>query len=263
MSDDDKQPSLDLEPESPENNKGGFGSYLRRNIVAGLLAIAPLVITVYILRAIVLGLDRFMLQLVPQRYQPEAFLNYDIPGFGLLAGFFLLFVIGVFVRNLLGRRLWVWWENLFSNIPGVRPVYNSIKQIIDTVSKSNSKSFREVVMVEYPRKGIWAIAFVTGTTKGEVQNIIDDEMINVFLPTTPNPTSGFLLFVPKRDIIKLHMTVDQGIKMVISAGIVTPSVTEGKIALKEQKIRQEHAEQEEKEVEKKLEEKSKETKPKK
>jgi uncharacterized membrane protein len=133
-----------------------------------------------------------------------------------------LTLIGFVTANFLGRTLLGFGERFVDRMPVVRSIYGALKQIFETVLAQSSTSFREVVLVEYPRKGVWALAFVTSTTRGEVQNLVEDEVVNVFLPTTPNPTSGFLLFVPRRDLVVLHMTVEEGIKMVISGGLVTP-----------------------------------------
>lgn len=239
--DDDRQTQLTLEEpvkgdddsSAQVKKKGGVISYLRNNLLAGVLFVAPLLITFYVIRFLVGVLDNALSSLIPEKYSPTNFLPYDIFGMEIVVGLILLIFIGIFARNFVGQRLLSWWEKFLKNIPGVRTIYGATKQIIETVTSSSSDSFREVVMVEYPRKNSWAIAFVTGKTQGEVQKLTDSEMINVFLPTTPNPTSGFLLFVPKKDLIPLHMTVDQGIKMVISAGIVTPSLAEGKAAVEE------------------------------
>lgn len=212
---------------------GKLFAWIRGNFFAGLFVVLPIIITIALIRFLVELLDSAASSMFPQKYALSNYLPYDVFGVELLIGAFVLVVIGMLTKNFMGAAMMRTLERMVKRIPGVRGIYNAVKQIIDTVATSNSESFREVVLVEYPRPGLWAIAFVTGKTTGEVQKLRDDEMVNVFLPTTPNPTSGFLLFVPKRDIKKLHMTVDQGIKMVISAGIVTPSMAEGKAALKE------------------------------
>ncbi len=234
--------------------KGGLMAWLRTNFFTGFIVLLPIAITIYLFQLIVISLDTFVLSMVPPQYHPSNFLSSLIPGdreihvygVGLLSGFLSLVFVGVLTKNFFGRVLLKWWERLVSSIPGVRAIYGSTKQVIDAITSTSSASFREVVMVEYPRPGLWAIAFVSGKTKGEVQSTSEEEMLNVFLPTTPNPTSGFLLFVPEKDVIKLNMTVDQGIKMVISAGIVTPTKAEGVKALKKQaKIKAEEKKMEE------------------
>ncbi len=209
-------------------------SFVRTNIMAGLFVSLPVLVTYFLLKTLVVGLDSWLISAIPLKYQPVSLLpdGVHIYGLGLFGGLVILFIAGLFARNFFGKKLLGWWDYIISSIPGVNSIYSATKQIVDTVSQSNSKSFREVVLVEYPRKGIWCIAFVTGTTKGEVQNLIEDDMVSIFLPTTPNPTSGFLLFVPRKDLQTLNMTVDQGIKMVISAGIVTPDIIKAKKAIK-------------------------------
>jgi len=210
----------------------GFGAFVRANLLAGLFIVLPLYITFYIIKILVGMLDSAISSLFPAKYTPSNLLPYDIFGVEILVGIVILVLIGAFARNVVGIKFVKWWEDLLCSIPWVRTIYSSVKQIIDTLSKSNSRSFREVVLLEYPRKGLWAIAFVTGETRGEIQDLQKEEVVNIFLPTTPNPTSGFLLIVPRKDLIPLHMTVDQGVKMVISGGIVTPSKAEGKAAMR-------------------------------
>lgn len=210
---------------------GGFLSWLKSCFFTGIFSMAPVLITFLLIRFTVRLLDGAATSIFPKKYAPSNYLPYDIPGFEILLGFVLIVILGAFVRNYIGAKLLRWGEGIMLSIPGVKTIYSSVKQVIDTVSTSNSASFREVVLVEYPRKGIWAMGFVSGKTQGEIQRMTEDEMLNVFLPTTPNPTSGFLLFVPKKEIRPLHMTVDQGIKMLISAGIVTPTSAEGYDAL--------------------------------
>lgn len=242
MTDDQNFETPQVEEEaSPLNACGRFMRYIRGSVLTGIIVTAPLVITIWLLRIVIITLDEFMLNFIPPRFHMDnvlenrfgVYLPFEIHGLGLLAGFVFVLLVGILTRNFFGRKLVSLGEYVLNQIPGVRSVYVSIKQVIETIASTNSKSFRQVVMVEYPRKGIWAIAFVTGKTKGEVQQLTDDEVLNVFLPTTPNPTSGFLLFVSKKDLIPLHMTIEQGLKMVISAGIVTPTLSEGKQALKQ------------------------------
>ncbi|MAI07667.1 MAG: hypothetical protein CMF61_01780 [Magnetococcales bacterium] len=219
-----------------QTKKPGFLSWLRGCFLTGLLVVLPIIITFYIIKFTVSVVNNVAESFFPPRFAPSNFLPYDIPGVELFMGVLALVFIGISVRNFVGAKLVKWAENIVTSIPGVRSIYGAVKQVIDTVSVSNSSSFREVVMVEYPRPGLWAIAFVTGETKGEVGRSQKCDLVNVFLPTTPNPTSGFLLFVPRSELKPLHMTVEQGVKMVISAGIITPTTAEGYDALqKEQK----------------------------
>ena len=216
----------DVQPQNQDaetlRKGGGLFGFLRRNFIAGLFVIAPAVVTFVILKALVTTLDAAILGMLPPKLQPETYLTRTLPGFGLLGGFVILVLIGMMARNFIGRGFVAWMEHLLYTIPGVRTVYKIVKQIVETLQSSQQDAFRDVVLVEYPRKGIWCLAFVTGKTKGEVQKKTDKEMINIFLPTTPNPTSGFLLFVPKKDLTYMDMTVEEGMKMIISGGIVVP-----------------------------------------
>ncbi len=149
--------------------------------------------------------------------------GYRIPGLGFIATILIVFLAGLLTTNIFGRKLVKLGELILEKIPIVRSVYTSVKQVIDTIAHTDKKAFRQVVMLEYPRKGLYSIGFITCDTKGEIQDATEEEMINVFVPTTPNPTSGYLIFIPKKDIIPLSMTVEDGIKLVISGGIVTPN----------------------------------------
>ena len=183
---------------------------------------APIGITIYLAVLFVQLVDDQMRGLVPAQYDPNTYLPFDIPGLGVLALLLMLLVVGFFAAGLIGRMVFRLGESLIDRVPVVRSVYGALKQIFETVFADSSSSFREVVLVEYPRRGLWAGGFITGRTRGEVRDRIDRDLVNVFLPTTPNPTSGFLLFVPREDLVHLDMSVEEGIKMVISAGIVTP-----------------------------------------
>jgi uncharacterized membrane protein len=183
---------------------------------------APIGITIYLAVLFVQFVDDQMRGLVPAQYDPAQYLPFDIPGLGVLALLLMLLVVGFFAAGLIGRVVFRLGESLIDRVPVVRSVYGALKQIFETVFADSSSSFREVVLVEYPRRGLWAVGFITGRTRGEVRDRIERDLVNVFLPTTPNPTSGFLLFVPREDLVHLDMSVEEGIKMVISAGIVTP-----------------------------------------
>ncbi|MHA1114519.1 MAG: DUF502 domain-containing protein, partial [Alphaproteobacteria bacterium] len=195
---------------------------LRNYLLAGVLITAPIGITVYLIWLFVTFIDGVVAGLLPARYLPQTYLPVDVPGFGLLIVVVGLTVIGALARGLIGGFFVRMGERVVDRLPVVRSVYGALKQIFETVFAHQSSAFREVVLIEYPRRGIWAIGFVTGVTEGEVQNLTEAEMANIFLPTTPNPTSGFLLFLPRSDLYRLDMTVEEGIKMVVSGGIVTP-----------------------------------------
>ena len=207
-------------PEPPD--EPGLWTKLRAYFLTGIVVAAPIGITVLLVWQFIDFLDNQVASLLPDRYNPENYLPFSIPGLGLLIMLAFLTFVGMLAAGLAGRTLVRMGERLLSRMPVVRSVYGTLKQIFETVLAQSSRSFREVVLIEYPRRGIGAIGFVTGPTRGEVQECSDDELVNVFLPTTPNPTSGFLLFVPKKDLIHLDMTIEEGIKMVISGGIVAP-----------------------------------------
>ena len=161
--------------------------------------------------------------LIPDAYNPADLLGRNVPGVGIVIALILVTTVGALFANVAGRFLVRFGEGLVARVPVVRTVYGVLKQIFDAVLAQSANAFREVVLIEYPRRGIWVIGFVTSPTRGEVQRVTADEMVNVFLPTTPNPTSGFLLFVPRKDCIPLDMTVEEGVKLVISGGIVSPA----------------------------------------
>ena len=196
---------------------------LRAYFLTGVIVTAPISITIFLVWSFLNFLDTRVGGLIPERYNPETYLPFGLPGLGLLVMLAFLTLVGMLTAGLAGRTLVRMGERLLSRMPVVRSVYGTLKQIFETVLAQSSRSFREVVLIEYPRRGIGAIGFVTGPTRGEVQDKADEELVNVFLPTTPNPTSGFLLFVPRKDLIHLDMSIEDGIKMVISGGIVTPS----------------------------------------
>jgi len=207
---------------SKKNHALGFGQRMRAYLLTGILITAPAAITIYLAWVFVGFVDSQVTPLIPAQYNPETYLPFALPGLGLIILVLSLMLIGALTAGFFGR-LWInLSEQLLNRMPVIRSVYNAVKQILETVLAQQSNAFREAVLVEYPRRGIWAIAFITGRTEGEVQNVTEEECTNIFLPTTPNPTSGFLLFVPKKDLVSLSMSVEEAIKMVISGGIVTP-----------------------------------------
>ncbi|MDB9972143.1 DUF502 domain-containing protein [Alphaproteobacteria bacterium] len=204
------------------NKSKSFLSKIRSYFLTGVIITAPVGLTFYVAILFIGFVDSRVRNIIPEKYHYDNLLPIEIPGIGLLFVFILLTFIGFLTAGLIGRFIIKLGERIISRLPIIRSVYSALKQIFESVLASSSKSFREVVLIEYPRKGVWAIGFITGDTKGEVQNATKENMVNVFLPTTPNPTSGFLLFVPRKDVIILDMNVEEGIKMVISGGIVTP-----------------------------------------
>jgi uncharacterized membrane protein len=199
---------------------------MKRYLIAGLLVWVPLGVTAMVINFGVGLMDKTLLWL-PEQYQPDALLGFHIPGLGVVLSVVIVFSTGIIVANLFGRTLVQFWEKLLARIPLVRSIYSSVKQILETVF-SSGQSFRKVLLVEYPRKGLWTLAFQSSTTQGEAQAKTGVEVINVFIPTTPNPTSGFFIMVPRTDVVELEMNVDDGLKMIISAGVMVPEWKAGK-----------------------------------
>ncbi len=206
-----------------EINLGIFARF-RRCFLAGILVISPILITVYVTWIIITFIDTQVAGLLPESMDFTKKLPHQVPGIGLIISIVFITFIGALTPGFIGRTLLKTGERVLDKMPVVRSVYGAIKQIMETVMSTNSESFREVVLVEYPRKDIWVIGFVTGETRGEVQTLNKEKLINIFIPTTPNPTSGFLLFLPKKDLIYMNMKVEDAVKMVISGGIVTPKI---------------------------------------
>jgi len=194
---------------------------VRRNLIAGLLLIAPIGATVFFLRFLINWVDRTLL-LIPQPYRPENYLPFPIPGLGLILVFLILFLTGFVARNILGKKLVEFWEMVLSRIPLVSTVYRSVKQLMETVLSGTGREFKGVVLIEYPRKGVYALGYITGTTVGEIQQKTEHKVLNLFLPTTPNPTSGFYLMVPEDEVIPLEMSVEDSFKVLMSGGIINP-----------------------------------------
>ena len=212
--------------------KRSFSGRLRGYFITGILVTAPISITIYLTYLFLTAIDSQVAKFFPQSWYNALYGNTVIPGFGLIIAIIFFIIIGWFATNILGRFFIRIAEYIVHRMPVVSKLYGAIKQIFETIMTSQSQAFREVVMLEYPRKGSWSIGFVTGVTEGEVQRITAQETVNVFVPTTPNPTSGFLLFVPKKDLKYLDMSVEEGVKMVVSAGIITPPEKAKKIARK-------------------------------
>ncbi len=196
-------------------------SQLRHYLLAGLLVWLPILVTVLILKFLIDLMDTTLL-LLPHAIQPETLLGFNIPGLGVLLSALVLLFTGMVVTNLMGRNMVSLWERLLMRIPLVRPIYSAAKQLSETLFSGSGKSFRKVVLVEYPRPGLWTVAFLTGDGVGEAIEKTGRDLVNIFVPTTPNPTSGFFLMVPSKDLIELNMSVDAGIKLILSAGAVGP-----------------------------------------
>lgn len=197
------------------------GKSIRSYLLAGLVVWLPILATFVILRFIVDLLDQTM-ALLPDAYQPEQLIGYHLPGIGVLLSLVLLIVTGIVATNFLGQRLVSWSEAILDKIPLVRSIYNATKQVIQAIFATNSQAFRNVLLVEYPRRGMWSLAFQTGISGRDIGRHTGSEMVSIFIPTTPNPTSGFLMMVPKADVIELSMTIDEALKFIISLGVMQP-----------------------------------------
>jgi uncharacterized membrane protein len=205
---------------------------LRRYLAAGLLVWVPLGATFLVLRFVINLMDRTLL-FVPAQYRPESILGFHVPGLGVILTFTLIFATGALAANILGRRLIDAWERILARIPLVSWVYSGVKKVAETLLSPTAQSFRKVLLLEYPRPGIWSLGFQTASELREVQERTSREVICVFVPTTPNPTSGFIMLVPKEDVTELDMSVDEALRMVISLGVVVPEwkrreLTEGR-----------------------------------
>ena len=197
---------------------------LRNYFISGLLFWIPLALSVLVIKFFLEVVNNF----VPARFLPETLLNLDtsIPGSGILLVIVVILLTGALVTNILGRKLLALWERALNKIPGFRNIYNVLKKVSTTVLNTSSDSFRKAFLVQYPSKGIWVIAFQSGDYKGQAEALIGEEILNLFVPTTPNPTSGFFIMVSKNDVLELDMSVEEAFKLVISAGVVTPDTVD-------------------------------------
>ncbi len=205
-----------------EAHSRSLGARFRGYFLAGILVTAPISITLYLTYMFFTAVDSRVAKILPHQWYDALYGETTFPGIGIVVAVVFFIVVGWFATNILGRFFIRISEYFVDRMPVVRTIYSAIKQIFETIMASQSQAFREVVMLEYPRKGVWSIGFVTGRTKGEVQSHTEEDTINVFVPTTPNPTSGYLLFVPKKELRYLSMSVEEGVKLVVSAGIITP-----------------------------------------
>lgn len=196
--------------------------HLRRYLVAGLLVWIPLGITIFVLRILINVMDR-SLRFIPEQYRPEVLLGFPIPGLGLILTFLVLLLTGLLAANIVGRSMVSFWESVLERIPFVRSVYSAAKNFAEIVFSDSDQSFKKVLLVEYPRIGMYSLAFQTASNLGEVQAKTGEEVICTFVPTTPNPTSGYIILVPKKDVIELDMDIDEALKMIISLGVVVPT----------------------------------------
>lgn len=197
-------------------------SFIKRYLIAGLLVWLPLGVTIAALIFLVNLFDQSLL-LLPSEYRPDEIFGRHIPGFGIILSFLLIFFTGMLVANIFGRYLFAIWEKLLARIPLVRSIYTAVKQIAEALFGSGSQTFQKAYLIQYPRQGLWTLAFQTSLTQGEAQIKTDmNNVVNLFVPTTPNPTSGFFLMASKNEVMELEMSVDEALKMVISGGVVVP-----------------------------------------
>jgi uncharacterized membrane protein len=194
---------------------------MKKYFITGLLIWVPLAITVWVLHLIVSTMDQTIL-LLPQAIRPERLFGFSVPGMGVILTLFVVFLTGLVTANIIGQRLVRFWEGVLGRIPVVKSVYYSVKQVSDTLFSSSGEAFRKALLVQYPRPGSWTIAFMTGQPGGDVVNHLAGEYVSVYVPTTPNPTSGFFLMMPRADVIELDMSVDEALKYIISMGVVAP-----------------------------------------
>ncbi len=197
------------------------GQLIKRYFITGLLIWVPLVITGWVLSMIVSTLDQ-SLRLLPESVHPQTLFGFAIPGAGAVITLLIIFLTGLLAANFIGQKLVGWWEKLLARIPVVNSVYNSVKQVSDTLFSPNGNAFRKALLVRYPHRDSWTIAFLTGAPGGDLVNHLEGEHVSVYVPTTPNPTSGFFLMMATRDVVELDMTVDEALKYIISMGVVAP-----------------------------------------
>lgn len=200
---------------------GKIRDIIKRNFLAGLLVLLPISLTIYVIIFLFKLVDRFI-DYLPTKYNPQTYLPFHVPGLGFILLVFIIFFIGLLARNYIGHKLVDIWEQLVGRIPFIRSIYIATKQLAETIFLKTDTNLKRVVLVEYPRKGLYVLGFTTGITKGEIQDKTHKKVINVFIPTTPNPTSGFYLLVPEEDLKYLEMAVEDAFKLLISGGIITP-----------------------------------------
>lgn len=224
------EPNSEPSPTAPAETSARprFMGRVRNYFLTGLVIAAPLAITFYLVWWFVQWIDSWVKPLIPSTYNPEQYLPFAVPGIGVLVAFILITLLGFLTANLLGRSLIAAGERLLARTPLVRTIYGGLKQMFETMLTSKAPTFNKVVLIEYPRKDTWSIAFVATPAKGEVREVLqesesyEDEIMSVYVPTTPNPTSGYLLFAKRRELIELDMTIEEAAKLVISAGLVSP-----------------------------------------
>ncbi len=190
---------------------------------AGLLVIVPVAITIWLIEWMLSTLDKTLL-ILPEAWHPDKLLGFHIPGFGLILAVISLLIVGAAASNFLGKKVVVWGDAVLHRIPVVRSIYSSVKQVSDTLFSENGNAFRKAVMIEWPRPGVWTIAFVTGKPNGELLKHLKDDFVSIYVPTTPNPTGGYFVLLKMSDCIELDMSVDEALKYIVSMGVVSPKI---------------------------------------
>jgi uncharacterized membrane protein len=216
-----------LESEEEKRRKASFFGRLRTYFLTGILVTVPISLTVWLALELLAFVDSRVVPLIPEQWNPDTYLPFSIPGLGLVVLVIFLILVGMVAAGVLGRAMTGAADRVVGRLPIARSIYSATKQIIETIIAQQSSAFRDVILFEYPRKESWALGFVTGRAEGQIQDHTQADVVNVFLPTTPNPTSGFLLFIPRQEAVKLSMTVEEGLKMVVSGGIITPKERKG------------------------------------
>ncbi len=194
---------------------------MKKYLITGLLVWAPLIVTFWVLSVLVDTLDQTLL-LLPSAWHPRSWLGFNIPGLGVLLTFVVVLLTGMLTANIIGQRLVQFGESILARIPVVKSLYSSVKQVSDTLFSSSGQAFRKALLVQYPRQGSWTVAFLTGQPGGDVAAHLGGDYVSVYVPTTPNPTSGFFLMMPRSEVIELEMSVDEALKYIISMGVVPP-----------------------------------------
>jgi uncharacterized membrane protein len=197
------------------------GSQIRRYLITGLLVWVPVVITVWVLSVLVRTMDQTLL-LLPPALRTESWLGVYVPGMGVILTLLVVFLTGVFAANILGQRLVRVWERVLARIPVVNSIYNGVKQVSDTLLTPGGQAFRKALLVQWPSPGMWTVAFLTGKPGGDVVNHLQGDYVSIYVPTTPNPTGGYFVMVPRSAVVELDMTVDDALKYIVSMGVVNP-----------------------------------------
>lgn len=194
---------------------------MKKYFITGLLVLVPLFITVWVISSLIGMMDQSLF-LLPENWRPKAQLGLEIPGVGALLTLLIIFVTGLIATNFFGKQLILLWEAMLARVPVVKSIYASVKQVSDTLFSDSGNAFRQAVLVQFPRQGAWTIAFVTGKPGGDVANHLPGDFVSIYVPTTPNPTGGYFLMMPRADVVELDMSVDEALKYIISMGVVAP-----------------------------------------